>query len=666
MGNINKSNNYFEKSNYNNILEKIILLGIVILSFQSISFPQTYEEIIRLQQEYEKLQQQQVEGTGAIIKPSESDLPTKIIYKPGDIESFYKEQLNRLVTNIRDIEEISEYLDSTQTLKYFGYDYFIKRDTTQFWQNLPLPLDYRLGSGDELIISLWGEVERVDKEVINRDGAIFLEDLGLIPLIGKTINDAEKIIRTRFETTYATLKGKDARSFINVSLGDLKGLNVHFYGAVNNPGVHTLHPFSTIITGLVQAGGVDTTGTLRKILVYRQGQKLDEFDLYSAFTKGQLKKDIKLIDQDVIYVSNRISTVAISGEIFRPAYFELKHDESLESLIEFGGGLKPSALNNVILKRIEGQNSNRSVKHYQISLGQMDKFFMQDGDSIHVFKLQAVDKIVRISGRVLQPGEYTYTESMRLSDLLLMAGGFNDSIWWKSVDFNNVSISRLNELGIVKSIKVDLRSMLEGDQEQNPSLKAFDQILIPINSNFNFSQSVTITGEIKTPGIYSINNYSLTQIIDQSGGFTNRAFQEGIKIYRDTLALGWNKLDFVLIDGDSIHVPVKTNTVKIVGAVNQEGYYPYKRGLSLKKYIEMAGGFTPYANRKDVVVILPNSLAKRKKRYSSPRVLEGSTIIVSGNDLVVSQPDYLEIGSQLGSIIGSLATVALILNSQRQ
>jgi len=666
MQNISKSNNYFEIPNYKNILGKIILFFIVILSFQSIGFAQTYEEIIRLQQEYEKLQEQQVKDADDIVKSPDTDLPTKIIYKPGDIESFYKEQLNKLVSNIRDIEEISEYLDSTQTLKYFGYDYFIKRDTTQFWQNLPLPLDYRLGSGDELIISLWGEVERVDKKVINRDGAIFLEDLGIIPLIGKTINDAEKIIRTRFEKTYATLKGKDARSFINVSLGDLKGLNVHFYGAVKNPGVHTLHPFSTIITGLVQAGGVDTTGTLRKILVYRQGQKLDEFDLYSAFTKGQLKKDIKLIDQDVIYVSNRISTVAISGEIFRPAYFELKPDESLESLIEFGGGLKPSALNNVTLKRIEGQNSNRSVKHYQISIGQMDKFFMQDGDSIQVSKLQAVDKIVRISGWVLQPGDYTYTESMRLSDLLLMAGGFNDSVWWQSVDFNNVSISRLNELGIVKSIKVDLRSMLEGDQEKNLTLKPFDQVLIPKNSNFNFNQSVTITGEIKTPGIYLINNYSLTQIIDQSGGFTNRAFQEGIRIYRDTLALGWNKLDFPLIEGDSVHVPVKTNTVKIVGAVNQEGYYPYKRGLSLAKYIEMAGGFTVYANRKDVVVILPNSFAKRKKRYSNPRVLEGSTIIVSGNDLVVSQPDYLEIGAQISSIIGSLATVALIVNSQRQ
>ena len=80
----------------------------------------------------------------------------------------------------------------------------------------------------------------------------------------------------------------------------------------------------------------------------------------------------------------------------------------------------------------------------------------------------------------------------------------------------------------------------------------------------------------------------------------------------------------------------------------------------------MAGGFTPYANRKDVVVVFPNGFARRKKRYTSPKVLEGSTIIVSGNDLVVSQPDYLEVGSQIGSIISSLATVALIVNSQRQ
>jgi len=95
-------------------------------------YSQTYEEIQRLRAEYEKLQKQEVEGESEIVNPSESDLPTKIIYKPSDIESFYKEQLKRLVTNIKDIEEIGAYLDSNKTLNYFGYDFFNPRDSLQF------------------------------------------------------------------------------------------------------------------------------------------------------------------------------------------------------------------------------------------------------------------------------------------------------------------------------------------------------------------------------------------------------------------------------------------------------------------------------------------------------------------------------------------------------
>ena len=628
-------------------------------------YSQTYEEILRLRTEYEKLQKQNMESEEGIVKPMETDLPTKIIYKPGDIESFYKEQLNRLVTNIRDIEEISSYLDSSQSLKYFGYDFFTKRDTNQFWQNLPLPSDYQLGAGDELIISLWGEIERVDRLTINRDGSIFLDDVGIITLIGLKIKDAEKLIRSRFEKTYATLKGENSKSFINVSLGELKGLNVNFFGAVKNPGVHALHPFSTILTGLIQSGGIDTTGSLRRIIIYRNDKKLTEFDLYNILTKGQLGHDIRLLNQDIIFVTNRISNVSISGEIYRPGIFELKPGESLGSLIEFSGGLKSGAMSNVILKRIDGENSNRTINHYQVSLDQMNAFKMQDGDSLHISKLQEFEKNVTISGQVLNPGDYTLTQSMQLSDLLLMAGGFNDSIWWESVDFNNTSISRRTNSGIREIIKIDLKKMLEGDKENNPALKAFDQILIPKNQNFILDQSIIITGEVHTPGNYSIHNDSAAEIISRAGGFTPRAFQEGIKVFRDTLSMGWSHLDFPLINGDSLHVPIRTNTVKIVGAVNLEGYFPFKRGTSLKNYIEMAGGFTVYANRKDVVVILPSGIARRKKRYSSPKVLEGSTIIVSGNDLVVSQPDYLEMSMQIGSIIGSLATVALIVNTQK-
>jgi len=665
---MNNTRNTKNNSNNSNIYleQKAFFCGILlfILSFNPI-YSQTYEEILRLRTEYEKLQKQELEGEAGIIKSNEVDLPTKIIYKPGDIESFYREQLNRLVTNIRDIEEISGYLDSTQSLKYYGYEFFTKRDTNQFWQNLPLPSDYKLGAGDELVISLWGEIERVDRKTVIRDGSIFIEDIGIIYLAGKTIDETESILRSRFEKTYATLKGNNAKSFMNVSLGALKGLNVHFYGAVKNPGVHALHPFSNIITGLIQAGGVDTTGSLRNIIVYRDDKMLSEFDLYDILTKGRNANDVKLINQDIIFVSNRISSISISGEVYRPGIFELRTEETMGMLINYAGGLKPDAIHEVTLKRIDGDNIHRSINHYQVPLDQMNSIVMEDGDSINVPQLQAFDKKVNISGHVINPGEYILTNSMRLSDLLLMAGGITDSLWWHNIDHSNTLISRQNKLGKRVSIKIDLLKMRGGDEEKNPLLKVFDHILIPKNQNYSFGRSVTLTGEIITPGIYNLNNNSLTQIISQAGGFTDQAFQDGIQVLRDTLSLGWNHLDFPLVDGDSIHVPIRTNTVKIVGAVNNEGYFPYKEGISLKKYIEMAGGFTVYANRKDVVVILPNGFANRKTRYRNPKVLEGATIIVSGNDLVVSQPNYLEMGSQLASIIGSMATVALIINSQK-
>lgn len=639
-----------------------IILTFLILLFSPI-YAQTYEEIQRLRAEYEKIQKQEVEGEGGIVKPSESDLPTKIIYKPSDIESFYKEQLNRLVTNIKDIEEIGAYLDSNKTLKYYGYDFFTQPDSNEFWQNLPLPADYRLGAGDELVISLWGEVERVDRKTINRDGSIFLEDIGIIPISGKTIKESEKFIRSRFEKTYATLRGNQAKSFIHVSLGNLKGLNIHFYGSVKKPGVHALHPFSTVLTGLIQAGGIDTTGSLRKIIVYRNEEKIEEFDLYDVLTKGRLGKDVKLLDQDIIFVSNRISSISITGEIFRPGIFELKPNEPMESLIKYAGGLKPDALNLARIKRVTTEGRNQSINHFQISSDQIASFKMVNGDSVFIPQLSEFEKTVIISGHVINPGEYTLTDSMRLKDLLLIAGSVYDRLWWESVDQNKSSLSRLNATGVREASLIHFNKIDEN--EYNPLLKPFDHVLVAKNDKYPFGPSVLLTGEVRVPGVYNINKNTLNQLITEAGGFTDQAFSDGIQVFRDTLSLAWNHLDFPLMDGDSIHVPIKTNTIKIVGAINNEGYYPYNKSNSLKEYIELAGGFTVYANRKDVVVILPNGIARRKTRYANPKVLEGSTIIVSGNDLVVSQPDYLVIGSQVASIIGSLATVALIINSQK-
>ena len=65
-----------------------------------------------------------------------------------------------------------------QKLKHFGYDFFTLRDSIPIWDNLPMPPSYRLGPGDEIIISMWGETQLRSSHTIGRDGMIYIERVG--------------------------------------------------------------------------------------------------------------------------------------------------------------------------------------------------------------------------------------------------------------------------------------------------------------------------------------------------------------------------------------------------------------------------------------------------------------------------------------------------------
>ena len=110
-----------------------------------------------------------------------------------------------------------------------------------------------MGPGDELIISLWGETQLRENYTISKDGKIYDEKVGLLNLTGRTIEDARKYLSAQFGRVYATLNGKTPTTFMDVSLGELRSINVNFVGQVEYPGVYPIHPFSTVITGLIQA-----------------------------------------------------------------------------------------------------------------------------------------------------------------------------------------------------------------------------------------------------------------------------------------------------------------------------------------------------------------------------------------------------------------------------
>jgi len=206
----------------------------------------------------------------------------------------------------------SEDIDSTDVKQmYFGYNFFVKRDTIKFWENLPTPQNYLLGPGDELTVSLWGQTQLRQNYTISREGKIYDEKVGLLNLTGKTIEEAEKYFLNQFGRVYSTLKTSNPSTYMDVSMGKLKSINVNFVGEINYPGVYPVHPFSTVITGLIQIGGIDTTGSLRNIQIKRNNKVVAEVDLYDYLLKGNFPKDIQLRNQDIVVVPSRSSTIKI-------------------------------------------------------------------------------------------------------------------------------------------------------------------------------------------------------------------------------------------------------------------------------------------------------------------------------------------------------------------
>ena len=198
------------------MLPKIIFTIIVLAG---LALAQTQSDIERYRKQYEKYLQSTQQGqTGFELGEDEAI--------KGDIPSeFY-------------VMKKEKDIIPDEKLKHFGYDFFTLRDSIPIWDNLPMPPSYRLGPGDEIIISLWGETQLRSSYKIGRDGMIYIERVGKISLADKSINQAKTYLEKQFQKVYETLKGSRPSTFMDVSLGQLKSINVTFVGEVKLPGIH--------------------------------------------------------------------------------------------------------------------------------------------------------------------------------------------------------------------------------------------------------------------------------------------------------------------------------------------------------------------------------------------------------------------------------------------
>lgn len=512
--------------------------------------------------------------------------------------------------------------DSTDD-KIFGSELFDNPDLN-FEPNLKLatPVNYILGPGDELMMSLYGMQEFNDVSTVSEDGKINVSHVGLIQVAGLTIEAATQKIRTATGRIYASLRS--GQSKLNVSLAKIRTIKVTIIGA-RQPGNFSVSSLSTVFNALYLAGGPAKNGSYRNIELVRNNKLLTYVDIYKFMVNGDQSENIGLKDNDVIRIPVYKNRVSLEGEIKRPGIFELKPGETFTNLLAYASGFSDVAYTasvHII------QKTGKEYKVKDLAPSEFDSYAPQAGDAITVSKiLNRFENRVQVQGAVFRPNAYSFYNGMRVKDLISRADGVLEDAYLK-----RAIITRTNADLTTEIVNVDLQKVMAGDAAANILLQKEDLVKVFSLTDFKEKYSVTVNGEIQNPGTYEYHkNLSLNDLLLQAGGLMSSA-SKNVEIARMLKAEAINSNDstkaqlfnieidaadneqtkifllqpFDVINIRKLAVYEKPQMVTIRGAVPYAGRYVIS-GKNEKVFdmIKRAGGLTPEADEMGVKIKRP-------------------------------------------------------------
>lgn len=337
-------------------------------------------------------------------------------------------------------------------------------------------------------------------------------------------------------------------------------------------------------------------------------------------------------------------------------------------------------------------------------------FMLQKNDSIHipsVFDIKENSYVV-IHGQVAHPGVYPYTDNIRLQDLIIQAGGVLESSSMARINIarrvkDTLGLSNDNQLSTTYQFSIEKNGELS-DSVKNFKLSPFDQVFVRKSPTYTPQMLVSIEGEVKYPGKYSIKdrNERISDIIQQAGNLTSQAYLKGASLIRkktslllhekaietvyktsnsdnkkivasngnyDVIGIDLEKIlrqpgsaaDLVVLPGDSIQILRKSQTVTVSGAVYRPNVVPYVEGMTLGQYISSAGGFTKEASRGNVYVVYANGSVKKTSRFL---FIKGYPPLSPGAQIIVPMKPHKQGRMPVATAIGlssSLASLALVV-----
>ncbi len=515
------------------------------------------------------------------------------------------------------------------TLSPFGAEIFMyPPSSNEAVLNLASPPSYLLGPGDEIIVTVWGETKLNYQLQINREGNVIVPDVGPVSANGTTLTDFKARLLRRMASIYSGLDNRrgNANTFLDVSLGKLRTLQVFVLGEVNRPGGYAISSFGTAFNALYLAGGPTGNGTMRHIQVMRKDAHLSPIDLYDYVLRGDNSQDHRLQDGDVVFVKPAGKRVAIVGSVFKPAIYELKDDEFLGDLIALSGGMRFDAyFDRVHIERIVpfGERAMNAKDLLDLdlrfaSLGELQrsKQNLADGDIVSVFRITNFNQNrVSITGNVNKAGQFELMPGMRVRDVILAADSFQ-----RNTFSERGTLFRLLENLRREVHPFNARLALAGDEQENLVLHNEDSIVIYPESQFFPQHTVTISGAVRNAGTFPRNeNMTVADLVVLAGGLREGASLRGWEISRlDTTELGvyskvtkidvtpdyWsaaNGQQYKLADFDFVFVPhdpryTQNKLIQITGYVMNPGVYALQyEGERLAQVINRAGDLRPRA-----------------------------------------------------------------------
>lgn len=561
------------------------------IASELISKGATIAQIQKAKNDLEKLQKQQ--------KPVAQGTQDSRLRKPfeGDKKELTEEEL-LMFEEDKDVSEDAK--------KIFGRDVFSNKELNFVSEiNIATPHDYTIGVGDGVIIDVWGASQKTFNNTVSPEGEIVIEGCGPISLMGLTVEQANRKVKSVLGQYYAN-------SNIKLSIGQTKTITVNVMGEVEQPGTYTMSAFSTVFHALYLAGGTTEIGTLRTIKVYRKNKLITTVDIYDYLLNGKLSGNCRLQSDDVIIVGTYENLVQAEGMLKRPMYYEMKSEESAVDLLTYAGGFTDNASTEFV--RVT-RKVNGKLSIFTLDEAQRGTFGLKDGDVLTVDSVyMRYNNMVAIRGAVKQPGQYQMGGSIQtLKQLIEAAGGLTEYALTGRALLHRRKADRT-----IETAAINLEQLMEGGVT-DVVLQNEDELYIHSRESEMDNYELYIYGEIVTPGAYDYaENMTVEDLILTAGGLNDAASLTRVDVARRirdkvsekteevvsetftfTLKDGFvvdGKADFTLLPFDEVFVRRAPNYivqqhVLITGEAVFPGTYAIsKRNYRLSDLIKAAGG----------------------------------------------------------------------------